>query len=55
MQEMAPGRGRSGREPLENLAEAWRVLRLSVRCPTRVPTWDAVVLSAASAAQAELY
>jgi fucokinase len=52
---MAPGGGRSGREPLEYLAEAWRVLRLSVRCPTRVPTWDAVVLTAASAAQAELY
>ena len=42
-------------DPLDYLAEAWRVLRLSVRCPMRVPTWDAVVLTAASPAQAELY
>ncbi|KAG0577868.1 hypothetical protein KC19_5G187500 [Ceratodon purpureus] len=52
---MAPDGGRVRREPLEYLEEAWRVLRLSVRCPTRVPTWDAIVLTAASPAQAELY
>lgn len=43
------------RDPLDYLSEAWRQLRLSVRCPTRVPTWDAVVLTAASPAQADLY
>jgi len=43
------------KESLDYLSEAWRVLRLSVRCPTRVATWDAVVLTAASPAQAELY
>lgn len=43
------------RDPLDYLSEAWRQLRLSVRCPARVPTWDAVVLTAASPAQAELY
>lgn len=43
------------KDPLDYLSEAWRVLRLSVRCPTRVATWDAVVVTAASPAQAELY
>lgn len=37
------------------LRRAWYHLRLSVRDPTRVPTWDAVVLTAASPEQAELY
>ncbi|KAM2383377.1 hypothetical protein ACFXTH_040941 [Malus domestica] len=37
------------------LRKSWYHLRLSVRHPTRVPTWDAVVLTAASPEQAELY
>ncbi|KAL8494886.1 hypothetical protein ACS0TY_019160 [Phlomoides rotata] len=37
------------------LRRAWYHLRLSVRDPTRVRTWDAVVLTAASPEQAELY
>ncbi|KAH6834208.1 L-fucokinase/GDP-L-fucose pyrophosphorylase [Perilla frutescens var. hirtella] len=38
-----------------SLRRAWYHLRLSVRDPARVPTWDAVVLTAASPQQAELY
>ncbi|KAK6137079.1 hypothetical protein DH2020_029178 [Rehmannia glutinosa] len=38
-----------------SLRRAWYHLRLSVRDPTRVPTWDAIVLTAASPEQAELY
>ncbi|KAK2969609.1 hypothetical protein RJ640_008903 [Escallonia rubra] len=37
------------------LRKSWYHLRLSVRHPTRVPTWDAIVLTAASPEQAELY
>ncbi|XP_026402064.1 bifunctional fucokinase/fucose pyrophosphorylase-like isoform X1 [Papaver somniferum] len=37
------------------LKKSWYHLRLSVRHPTRVPTWDAIVLTAASPEQAELY
>lgn len=39
----------------EILKKSWYHLRLSVRHPTRVPTWDAIVLTAASPEQAELY
>lgn len=44
-----------GADPLTVLSKAWYNLRLSVRCPARVPTWDAVVLTAASPEQALLY
>ncbi|CAF2117027.1 unnamed protein product [Brassica oleracea var. botrytis] len=37
------------------LRKSWYHLRLSVRHPTRVPTWDAILLTAASPEQAELY
>ncbi|KAK8969455.1 Bifunctional fucokinase/fucose pyrophosphorylase [Platanthera guangdongensis] len=37
------------------LRKAWYHLRLSARHPSRVRTWDAVVLTAASPAQAALY
>lgn len=37
------------------LRKSWYRLRLSVRHPSRVPTWDAVMLTAASPEQAELY
>ncbi|GAB2217475.1 hypothetical protein Droror1_Dr00000667 [Drosera rotundifolia] len=37
------------------LRKSWYRLRLSVRDPRRVPTWDAVVLTAASPEQAALY
>ncbi|XP_074273217.1 bifunctional fucokinase/GDP-fucose pyrophosphorylase isoform X2 [Silene latifolia] len=37
------------------LRKSWYRLRLSVRHPTRVPTWDAIVLTAASPEQAKLY
>ncbi|PKA46527.1 Bifunctional fucokinase/fucose pyrophosphorylase [Apostasia shenzhenica] len=37
------------------LRKSWYRLRLSVRHPARVPTWDAVVLTAASPEQAALY
>lgn len=37
------------------LRKSWYYLRLSVRHPSRVPTWDAIVLTAASPEQAELY
>nr|XP_027109609.1 bifunctional fucokinase/fucose pyrophosphorylase [Coffea arabica] len=45
-----------GKANLETtLRKAWYHLRLSVRHPTRVPTWDAIVLTAASPHQAHLY
>lgn len=37
------------------LRKSWYRLRLSVRHPSRIPTWDAIVLTAASPEQAELY
>ncbi|KAL5792198.1 hypothetical protein ACOSP7_000792 [Xanthoceras sorbifolium] len=37
------------------LRKSWYHLRLSVRHPSRVPTWDAIVLTAASPEQAKLY
>lgn len=37
------------------LEEAWFALRLCVRCPARAPFWDAVLLTAASPQQAELF
>ena len=37
------------------LRKSWYRLRLSVRHPARVPTWDAIVLTAASPEQAALY
>lgn len=37
------------------LRKAWCRLRLSARDPSRVPPWDAVVLTAASPEQAALY
>ncbi|PWA76489.1 L-fucokinase/GDP-L-fucose pyrophosphorylase [Artemisia annua] len=39
----------------EILRKSWYRLRLSVRSPRRVPTWDAIVLTAASPEQAALY
>ncbi|XP_071932799.1 bifunctional fucokinase/GDP-fucose pyrophosphorylase isoform X1 [Coffea arabica] len=45
-----------GKANLETtLRKAWYHLRLSVRHPTRVPTWDAIVLTASSPHQAHLY
>ncbi|KAK7397452.1 hypothetical protein VNO78_18624 [Psophocarpus tetragonolobus] len=44
------------REDLTSLLrKSWYHLRLSVRDPCRVPTWDAIVLTAASPEQAQLY
>ena len=40
---------------LDYLAEGMAILDLSVETPERVPGWDAVVLTAASEQQAELY
>eukprot|EP00257_Ricinus_communis_P018611 XP_015577372.1 bifunctional fucokinase/fucose pyrophosphorylase [Ricinus communis] len=37
------------------LRKSWYHLRLSVRHPSRVPSWDAIVLTAASPEQAQLY
>lgn len=37
------------------LRKSWFRLRLSVRNPSRVPTWDAIVLTAASPEQAQLF
>ncbi|MED6180184.1 hypothetical protein PIB30_007689 [Stylosanthes scabra] len=37
------------------LRKSWYHLRLSVRHPSRVPTWDAILLTAASPEQAQLY
>lgn len=42
-------------DPMDVLSNSWYHLRLSVRHPQRVPTWDAIVLTAASPEQAELY
>lgn len=39
----------------EILRKSWFHLRLSVRHPSRVPTWDAIILTAASPQQALLY
>jgi hypothetical protein len=44
-----------GEDPFTTLAKAWLNLRLSVRCPARVPTWDAILLTASSPEQALLY
>ncbi|RZS06921.1 hypothetical protein BHM03_00037658 [Ensete ventricosum] len=52
------GRGRSARaadDIAAVLRKCWYRLRLSVRDPSRVPTWDAIVLTAASPEQAALY
>ncbi|KAL6575618.1 hypothetical protein OROHE_000995 [Orobanche hederae] len=46
---------RSKADLSKSLRRAWYHLRLSVRDPTRVRTWDAIVLTAASPEQAELY
>lgn len=37
------------------LRKSWLRLRLSVRNPSRVPTWDAIVLTASSPEQAQLF
>eukprot|EP00897_Mesotaenium_endlicherianum_P009860 jgi/Mesen1/8902/ME000537S08301 len=37
------------------LSLAWHRLRLSVRAPSRCPSWDAIILTAASPTQALLY
>lgn len=37
------------------LRKSWYRLRLSVRHPSRVPTWDVILLTAASPEQAQLY
>ncbi|KAL3684923.1 hypothetical protein R1sor_002945 [Riccia sorocarpa] len=44
-----------GSDPMRILSDAWRTLRLSVHPCARVRTWDAVVLTAASADQAKLF
>jgi fucokinase len=51
---MAPYKS-SAKDPLIHLSEAWRVLRLSMAFPARIPTWDAILLTAASPAQADLF
>ncbi|CAK8544943.1 unnamed protein product [Lathyrus sativus] len=49
-------RRRRTKEDLASLMrKSWYHLRLSVRHPSRVPTWDAIVLTAASPEQAHLY
>ncbi|GAB4844624.1 hypothetical protein Ancab_038025 [Ancistrocladus abbreviatus] len=48
-------RKKSKADIADTLRKSWYRLRLSVRYPSRVPTWDAVVLTAASPEQAELY
>lgn len=40
---------------MDVLSNSWYHLRLSVRHPERVPTWDAIILTAASPEQAKLY
>ena len=40
---------------LQYLARGWSALRLAVESPDRFPSWDAVILTAASDAQARLY
>ncbi|KAL2653105.1 hypothetical protein R1flu_021233 [Riccia fluitans] len=44
-----------GSDPMRILSDAWRTLRLSVHPCDRMRTWDAIVLTAASADQAKLY
>lgn len=49
-------RRRRRKEDLSSLMrKSWYHLRLSVRHPSRVPTWDAIILTAASPEQAHLY
>lgn len=48
-------RGRAKTDLEGTLRKAWYHLRLSVRYHARVPTWDAIVLTAASPEQAQLY
>lgn len=40
---------------LESLARGWRLLRLSVDAPQRVPGWDWIVITAANDKQARIY
>jgi fucokinase len=40
---------------LDWLAHGWALMYLSIKNPDRIPGWDAVVLTAASPSQAELY
>ncbi|KAL4188259.1 hypothetical protein AMTRI_Chr09g23020 [Amborella trichopoda] len=47
--------GKKKGEAMEVLRKSWYHLRLSVRYPARVSTWDAILLTAASPEQAELY
>lgn len=42
-------------DPMHLLSDAWHTLRMSVQHPSRVRTWDAIVLTAASPDQAKLY
>lgn len=50
------GKGKKTQADLEaTLRKAWYHLRLTVRHPARAPTWDAIVLTAASPEQAQLY
>lgn len=42
-------------DPLHYLARGWSLLKLSVDTPERVQGWDAVVLTAASRHQADIY
>lgn len=51
----ARGRSRQKADLAAVLRRSWYHLRLSVRHPARVPTWDAIVLTAASPEQARLY
>ncbi|CAI5492549.1 unnamed protein product [Closterium sp. Naga37s-1] len=44
-----------GRREAEILSRAWFQLRLSIRAPNRFPPWDALLITAASDAQADLY
>ncbi|XP_073281803.1 bifunctional fucokinase/GDP-fucose pyrophosphorylase [Primulina huaijiensis] len=46
---------RSKANLVATLRRAWYHLRLSVRDPTRVPTWDVIILTASSPEQAELF
>ncbi|KAF3321345.1 bifunctional fucokinase/fucose pyrophosphorylase isoform X1 [Carex littledalei] len=48
-------RGQTAEETASILRNSWYHLRLSVRDPQRVATWDAIVLTAASPEQAALY
>lgn len=49
-------RRRRRKEDLSSLMrKSWYHLRLSVRHPSRVPTWDAIILTASSPEQAHLY